>query len=458
MKHSGHHFIAVFGGAVSGAEAAYQLANRGFRVVVFDQNILPYGKIEDGLPKWHSKLRDKEEQRINEKIDLPNVRFVPGVKLGKDIDFEDIARNWGFTAVILATGAWRDRPLPINGIDQYVNRGLYYQNPFVYWFNHNHEPEFAGEKFDIVDGAAVVGGGLASLDVVKILMIESVQKALAERGHRVDMFTLDRSIAKVLDNLNLSLSDLDLEGCTLYYRRRDIDMPLSSIPTDTPEQLEKAQMVRKKILDNYQKKYLFKFEPCHMPVDKIVEGERLEGIVFRKTKIENNKVEPILGSDVEIRAPLFISSIGSIPEPIPGIPTQGQVFKISNAECCQIEGYDNVFAVGNAVTGRGNINESLKHGREITEEVMDNFLQWQEEDYQSWLRTTESTVESNINAIVDTIKRKKFMPDEVIQNILDKTEVLQKKVGYNGSYSDWVDKNLPVRLETMLENESNTGN
>ena len=64
IKESGHHFIAIFGGAVAGAEAAYQLSKRGFRIVVFDQAILPFGKIEDGLPKWHYKLRDKEDFQI----------------------------------------------------------------------------------------------------------------------------------------------------------------------------------------------------------------------------------------------------------------------------------------------------------------------------------------------------------------------------------------------------------
>lgn len=53
------HLVAIFGGAVSGAEAAAQFTQRGIPCVVFDQNTLPYGKIEDGLPKWHVKLRDK---------------------------------------------------------------------------------------------------------------------------------------------------------------------------------------------------------------------------------------------------------------------------------------------------------------------------------------------------------------------------------------------------------------
>ncbi|RME50810.1 MAG: hypothetical protein D6795_09405, partial [Deltaproteobacteria bacterium] len=42
MGESGH-FVAVIGGAVAGAEAAATLAEKGFEVVVFDQNALPCG-------------------------------------------------------------------------------------------------------------------------------------------------------------------------------------------------------------------------------------------------------------------------------------------------------------------------------------------------------------------------------------------------------------------------------
>jgi flavin-dependent dehydrogenase len=52
--------VAVVGGATAGAEAAGMLAARGITTVVFEQNPRPYGKIEDGLPRWHVKLRKKE--------------------------------------------------------------------------------------------------------------------------------------------------------------------------------------------------------------------------------------------------------------------------------------------------------------------------------------------------------------------------------------------------------------
>ncbi|MDH3711635.1 MAG: FAD-dependent oxidoreductase [Cyclobacteriaceae bacterium] len=453
MEKSGHHFIAIFGGAVAGSEAAFQLANRGFRVVVFDQNVLPYGKIEDGLPKWHDKLRDKEEQRINEKLSHPNVRFVPLATLGEKIDFLDVVNNWGFSAVLLATGAWKDRPLPVEGIDDYINKGLYYQNPLVYWFNHYHEPTYQGDHFELQDNAMVIGGGLASLDVVKILQIENVQKALRERGHEVDMFTLDRGINKVLDSLGYTMDDLGLKGCALFYRRRDIDMPLSPLPTDTPEQLEKAQGVRKKIMDNFLKKYLFRFEPCWAPVDKIVEGEQVTGILFQKTKIEDGRVVPVDGEFKEFRSPLIISSIGSLPEKITGIPSKGSTFEIDEKNCCRLIGFDNVFALGNAVTGRGNIKESMEHGKKIALKVMEHHLDWQEEDYEEWLRKSEGSVQEQVENIARQVEHKDYLPEETIRNILDRTAAMQAEVGYPGKFMDWVAQKLPVRLEDMLEKD-----
>ena len=42
-------------------------------VIVFEQNPRPYGKIEDGLPRWHVKQRRDEYEEINERLDHPNI-------------------------------------------------------------------------------------------------------------------------------------------------------------------------------------------------------------------------------------------------------------------------------------------------------------------------------------------------------------------------------------------------
>src|SRR6202045_5271416 len=84
------HVVAVVGAATAGAEIARILAARGAQVVVIEQNPRPYGKIEDGLPRWHVKQRRDEYEEINRRLDHPNIAFVPGSRLGRDIDFEDL--------------------------------------------------------------------------------------------------------------------------------------------------------------------------------------------------------------------------------------------------------------------------------------------------------------------------------------------------------------------------------
>ena len=92
---SPRYVIGVVGGATAGAETAALLAERGAAVVVFEQNARPYGKIEDGLPRWHVKLRAKEYETVNERLDRPDVHFVPLTKIGRDIDFRELTTGLG---------------------------------------------------------------------------------------------------------------------------------------------------------------------------------------------------------------------------------------------------------------------------------------------------------------------------------------------------------------------------
>src|ERR1700721_203364 len=128
MANNGQYFVAVVGGAVSGSVSAEILADSGFRVARFEQKKRPYGKIEDGLPRWHVEQRKQEYARIDARMKKPGVYFIPSTRLGRDIPFQELCESWGFSAVILANGAWRDRDLGVPGADKFVGRGLLYQN------------------------------------------------------------------------------------------------------------------------------------------------------------------------------------------------------------------------------------------------------------------------------------------------------------------------------------------
>jgi hypothetical protein len=154
---------------------------------VFEQGARPYGKIEDGLPRWHEKLRDKEYRKIDENLGSAQIVFVPKTEIGRDLSWRELYGDAGFSAIVLANGAWRDRGLPIEGADAYAGRGLVYQNELVYWFNHYEDAGYDGPVFEIPDDVIIVGGGLASIDVVKIVNLELYARALRARGIDVDI-------------------------------------------------------------------------------------------------------------------------------------------------------------------------------------------------------------------------------------------------------------------------------
>jgi ferredoxin--NADP+ reductase len=367
--------VAIIGGAVAGSEAAALCAERGILAIVLEQNAKPFGKIEDGLPRWHEKLRDKEYATIGDNLTREGVLFVPRTQLGRDLTIEQLLREWGVNAVLLASGAWRDRPL-LPDVEPYVGKGLVYQNPFVYWYNHYPEPGYAGPRFDTPDGAIVVGGGLASIDVVKILNLEVAKRLLAERGITVTTVELEHSgIPATLQKHGLTQESLGMKGVTLYYRREKSAMPLASPPDNaTPAQLEKTAQVRAKVMDKVIEKYLVRFEPCCAPLAPLVEDGRMVGMRFQRTRTVDGKLVNVAGETLDVRAPLVISSIGSIPLPTPGLPMKGELVDFESWDTGKVRGFDNVFGLGNVLTGKGNIKDSRKNSQEISASVIAGYL------------------------------------------------------------------------------------
>ena len=445
------HCVAVIGGAVAGAEVAGALAEGGAEVVVFEQNPRPYGKIEDGLPRWHVALRKKEYEAIASRLRHPNVHFVPNTTIGRDFDFREIVESWGFSGVALACGAWRDRPLPVDGADAYIDKGLVYQNPFIIWFNHANEAAYQGPVFQPEDGVLVVGGGLASIDVVKVLMLETAHDRLAERGIEVPMVQLEvKGIPKILAAHDLTFEDLGLEGCTLFYRRDSEDMPLVEIPEGaTPEREAKVRNSRRKLLDKAMEKYRFKLEPLCMPDGLIVEGDRLVGLRFRRTRMEKGRPVPT-DETFEARGPYVISSIGSIPLPIEGIPMKGELFAFSDWDLGRLPDYPTLFAVGNVATGKGNIVASRKHAAAVAETIIEAFLGLGEHGHDGEEALGDAARElarEQAGRVHDEISRQAPLAPEVFEAIRKRVRERQQAVGYEGDFDAWIARVTPPDLE-----------
>jgi len=82
----------------------------------------------------------------------------------------------GFSAVILANGEWREREVGVPE-DRAVSARARYQNPVIYCYNQRTKKLSGPPEHETTDEAVVVGCGLASIDVVKVLQLER-QRAL----------------------------------------------------------------------------------------------------------------------------------------------------------------------------------------------------------------------------------------------------------------------------------------
>lgn len=443
------HVVAVIGGATAGSEVAHILAQRGALVIVIEQNPRPYGKIEDGLPRWHRKQRRDEYRAIDARLSHPNIEFLPATRLGRDVQFDDLTNYWGLSALVLAHGAWRDRPFPIEGSERFVGHGLVYQNSLIYWFNHYREAGYEGPSYEIPPGVLVVGGGLASIDVVKVLQIEAALRALAARGLTAEMEELEREgLEPVLARHDLSWDKLAIAPCRLYYRRRVLDMPLSDIPPDAPpKRAEGLRMARAKLLEKAQRKYLFEFQDLSVPTGIIERDGRLGGLIISRTQLVDGRLQIVPDSAQEVEAPMVVSSIGSIPEPLSGLPSQGEIYHYADRKIgLLIREPTLVFAAGNVLSGKGNIKDSLASGTEIGTRLAQEYLGLGEEPVDPQAAEREQARETAL-AVADAVAAKPPLPVETIERLRERIRERQRAVGYQGDYAAWIAQITPPDLE-----------
>src|SRR5436190_11984623 len=157
--------FAVVGSGPAGfytAEALEKAYGEGARIDIIDRYPVPYGLIRFGVAPDHQSLK-AVSKRYDKVAESPNVQFIGNVGVGTDVSIAELLDL--YDAVILATGAPRDRKLGIPGEDL---PGVVGSAEFVGWYNGH--PDFA-DLDPPLDGihAAVVGAGNVALDCARIL-------------------------------------------------------------------------------------------------------------------------------------------------------------------------------------------------------------------------------------------------------------------------------------------------
>jgi hypothetical protein len=152
------------------------------------------------------------------------------------------------------------------------------------------------------------------------------------------------------------------------------------------------------------------------------------------------------GAVEEVRAPFVISSIGSVPEPITGIAQDGMLYRYSDQSLGRVEGYDNVFGIGNVVTGKGNILASRRHSIEISTQLIERFLGLGDEGHageEALLQERNAALDKIAAKVADFVDRRPGLDPERVEALLQRIRGRQAEVGYDGDYRSWIERVTP---------------
>ncbi len=367
--------IAVIGSGPAGyytAEAAQKQFGDQVRVDIIDRLPVPFGLIRTGVAPDHQSIKGVS-RRYEATALTDNVRFVGNVTIGDQVTVPELLDL--YDAVILATGAPRDRPLDIPGADL---PGVTGSAAFVGWYNGHPDhadldPPLAGP------GAVVIGNGNVALDVARVLA-----KTQAE-------FAGSDIVAHALN----ALDDARIETITLLGRRgpHQINMtpkelgelaelqraaPVVDI-ADFPPDIDDAMLepgLRKSVthLRNFAAAHVEK--PIHIVFDFFarpvaIEGDgRVERVIVERTALDERGAAVGTGETYAIPASLVVSCIGYRTPPIAGVPYDDRAGRFANDEGRVLPG---LYAVGWARRGpTGTIGTNRPDGFAIIEKVAED--------------------------------------------------------------------------------------
>ena len=266
--------VAIIGGGPAGLSAAYHLRRKGHASVVFDEHEKLGGMMRYGIPGYRTPrdLLDREIQRI---LDLGGIETRLSVCVGKDVSVAALEDE--FDAILWCLGCQTGRSLPVpNGDASNCISGV----KFLEVFNK-------GLLKVASDKVVCVGGGDTSIDVVSVARRLGQMRRLSENerpeyvvgGHVAH----DAAFAAAREGAEVVLTSL--------FERADM--------TASEHEVDDALKEGVRILNGV------------MPVEVVLgDNGRARALKMAKCKMEDNRPQPVAGTEFEIECDLIVSAIG----------------------------------------------------------------------------------------------------------------------------------------------------
>ncbi|MCM3898618.1 FAD-dependent oxidoreductase [Schaalia meyeri] len=341
--------VAVIGAGPAGIYASDILSKSGLEVNIdlFERLPAPYGLVRYGVAPDHPRIK-QIIVALYKILQRGDIRLLGNVEVGRDVSIDDLRDH--YDAIVIATGADRDHPLNIPGVDLPESYGA---ADFVSWYDGN--PDYPRTWPLQARQVAVIGVGNVALDVSRVLakhaedMLKTevpanVAQALAENPI-TDVHVFGRRGPAQVKFTPLELRELG--------KVPDVDVIVSEEDFDFDEGSEEAlrasnqQRQVVKTLTNYamadeeehtasRRIHIHLFQS---PVE-IVADERGHVKALRTERTALNGDGSVSGTGVITTWPVqaVYRAVGYYSSPIPGLPFDRRAGVVPNVEGRVIEG------------------------------------------------------------------------------------------------------------------------
>ena len=320
--------VAVIGAGPAGIYASDILTKSDLdvRVDIIERDPTPFGLIRYGVAPDHPRIKEiiKALKRV---LSNGGIRFIGNVDYGTDLKLDDL--RLFYDAVIFATGANKDRPMDIPGIDL---RGSYGAADFVSWYDGH--PDTHTEWPLEAESVAVLGAGNVALDVARMLAKTADELLVTEIADNVHRGLINNAVRDV--HLFARRGPAQVKFTPMELRELghspNIDVIVHPEGFELDEGSMEAIRASKSVklvvdtLQNYIAKdpegnrHRIHIHFCQSPVEVLGEGGQVIGLRTERTELDGTGHARGTGEFIDWPVQAVYRAVGYLSDDLAGLP------------------------------------------------------------------------------------------------------------------------------------------
>lgn len=238
--------VAVIGAGPAGITIALLLAEKGYKITVFETRDKIGGIMRYGIPEF--RLPKRNLDRYYEKMKRMGILFRPNFGVGGSVSIQDLLSD-GYKSVFIGTGAWRPRRLNIPG-ETFGN--------VQYAINYLNNPDV----YDLGDRIAVIGSGNAAMDVART--------AIRHGSRFVTVFSRDEKVSASVEEAGYA----QIDGVKFAYNKAPVRITDEGVVFAETFRDEDGKMLMKEGTEKLFEADSILIAVSQVPQDKLVNRDK----------------------------------------------------------------------------------------------------------------------------------------------------------------------------------------